>query len=124
MHGERLLGWVADYPIGVAFAFLLIGVGGRGWVRTPTLTPALGVGLGTVVAPWFIMQPAMGAGIAGANTPNPVAQRTRNLATTLVYGIGIYLTALTFATLATNRATQRRVEESPDVVTSAHHITT
>jgi hypothetical protein len=55
------------------------------------------VGLVTIAGPWFVMQPAMGAGFAGSRTPNPGATRLRNLATHTVYGIGLYLTALAVA---------------------------
>ena len=37
----------------------------------PTFLPALLVGIGTVAAPFFILQPGMGAGIAASRTPNP-----------------------------------------------------
>ena len=92
--GERVLGWVAHYAIGVSFALLLIAIWGLGWARTPTIWPALFVGLGTIVAPWFVMQPAMGAGVAASRTPDPRATRLRNLGTHLVYGVGLYLAAL------------------------------
>jgi hypothetical protein len=71
--GEGLLGWFAHYAIGVTFALLLLAIWGVEWVRSPTILPALLVGIGTIVAPWFVMQPAMGAGIAGSRTPNPMA---------------------------------------------------
>jgi hypothetical protein len=99
IHGERLLGWVAHYSIGVAFAFLLLAIWGLEWARSPTLWPALLVGVGTIVAPWFLMQPGMGAGVAASRTPNPRAVRVRNLATHLVYGIGVYLSAMALSTL-------------------------
>jgi hypothetical protein len=95
--GERPLGTAAHYAIGVAFAWLLLAITGPGWLAAPTLVPALAVGLGTVVAPWFVMQPAMGAGIAGSRTPDPRATRLRNLGTHAVYGIGMWLTALALA---------------------------
>lgn len=91
---ERPLGWLAHYAIGVTFAFLLLALQGPAWARNPTILPALLIGLGTIVAPWFVMQPAMGAGIAGARTPSPWATRLRNLATHSVYGVGLYLAAL------------------------------
>jgi hypothetical protein len=97
--GERPIGWFAHYAIGVAFAALLVGVAGPTWEHAPTLLPALAVGVATVAAPWFVMQPAMGAGIAGAKTPNPSATRARNLGTHIVYGIGTYATALAIASL-------------------------
>ena len=58
------------------------------------------MGLATVVAPWFVMQPAMGAGIAGSRTPDPRATRLRNLGTHAVYGLGLYLAAIVLAGLA------------------------
>lgn len=88
--GERPLGWLAHYAIGVAFAFLLLAIVGPDWLLSPTLPPALGIGLGTIVAPWLVMQPAMGAGFAGSRTPDPRATRLRNLGTHTAYGIGLY----------------------------------
>jgi Protein of unknown function (DUF2938) len=97
IRAERALGYLAHYSIGVAFAILLLLVAGQDWARSPTLWPPLAVGLGTIVAPWLLMQPAMGAGIAGSRTPNPRATRLRNIATHLVYGLGLYLTAMAIA---------------------------
>lgn len=92
--GERPIGWFAHYAIGVAFALLLLGIWGVEWARQPTLVPALAVGLGTIVAPWFVMQPAMGAGIAGSRTPRPRATRLRNVGSHAVYGLGLFVAAL------------------------------
>jgi hypothetical protein len=94
VRGERPLGWLAHYAIGVTFALLLLAIWGLDWVRSPTVWPALVVGLGTIIAPWFVMQPAMGAGIAGSRTPSPRATRLRNLGTHAVYGLGLYLSAV------------------------------
>jgi len=95
--GERPLGWLAHYAIGIAFAVLLLVIWGLDWARSPSLGPALIVGLGTIVAPWLLMQPGMGAGIAGSRTPNPAATRARNLGTHAVYGLGLYLAAVVLA---------------------------
>jgi hypothetical protein len=94
IRGERPLGWVAHYSIGIAFAFLLLAIWRLDWARSPTIWPPMLVGLGTIVAPWFVMQPGMGAGIAASRTPNPRAARLRNLATHTVYGIGLYVSAV------------------------------
>jgi len=99
VRGERPLGWVAHYSIAVAFAFLLLAIWGLAWARSPTIWPALLIGLGTIVAPWFILQPGMGAGIAASRTPNPRAARLRNLATHSGYGIGLYVSALALSIL-------------------------
>lgn len=102
IRGERPLGWLAHYAIGIMFALLLLTIWGLDWARSPTIWPALIVGLGTIVAPWFVMQPAMGAGIAGSRTPNPRATRLRNLGTHAVYGVGLYLAAVALSTVFRN----------------------
>ena len=60
MRGERLIGWTAHYLIGIAFAAVLMGIWGPTWARRPTIGPALVVGIGTVAAPFLLMQPGMG----------------------------------------------------------------
>jgi hypothetical protein len=94
VRGERPLGWVAHYSIGITFALLLLAIWGLDWARSPTIWPALLIGLGTILAPWFVMQPAIGAGMAASRTPNPRAARLRNLATHSFYGLGLYGSAL------------------------------
>jgi hypothetical protein len=91
--GERALGWCFHYGIGVAFAALLLSVKGLEWAHSPSLLPALLVGLVTVAAPLFVLQPALGAGIASSKTPNPNAARFRSVLTHAVYGLGLYLSA-------------------------------
>lgn len=101
IRGERQLGWVAHYSIAIAFAFVLLAIWGLDWARSPTIWPPLLIGLGTIVAPWFVMQPGMGAGIGASRTPNPPAARLRNLATHTVYGIGLYVSAVALSVLRT-----------------------
>jgi Protein of unknown function (DUF2938) len=57
------------------------------------------VGLLTLVAPFFIMQPGMGAGIAASKTPNPNVARRRSVVAHTVFGIGLYGSALLSALL-------------------------
>ncbi|TFY96747.1 DUF2938 family protein [Ramlibacter rhizophilus] len=95
--GEVALGWLTHYATGVAFAAVLAGVAGLAWTRSPTLLPALGVGIATVALPWLLMQPAMGAGIASSKTPAPAMNRLRTLANHAVFGLGLYLSALLLA---------------------------
>ena len=94
VRGELLLGWAAHYTIGISFAAMLLAVFGLEWARTPTLLPALIIGVVTVIAPLFILQPALGAGIASTNTPAPLLNSMRSLATHFVFGLGLYLSAL------------------------------
>jgi DUF2938 family protein len=99
IRGELWMGWFAHYSIGVTFAAFLLAVYGLEWARKPTLVPALIVGFVTVVAPLFILQPALGAGIASSKTPKPVFNSVKSLITHTVFGIGLYLAALATATL-------------------------
>lgn len=91
VRGERSIGWAAHYLIGIAFAGLLLAVWGFDWIRHPTLGPALLVGVGSVVAPFLVMQPGMGAGIAASRTPRPAVARLQSLATHGVFGLGLYI---------------------------------
>jgi hypothetical protein len=96
---ERLIGWSAHYSIGVMFAALLLALWGLEWLNRPTLIPPLTVSSVTLVAPFFVMQPAMGAGIAASRTPRPNVARLRSVATHTVYGVGLYASAWAWALL-------------------------
>ena len=101
MRGESALGWGAHYLIGMAFASLML-LWGEAWIRQPTLAPALLVGALTVAAPFLVMQPAMGAGIAASRTPRPGAARLQSLINHCVFGLGLYLSALAIARFLPN----------------------
>ena len=90
VRGERLIGWSAHYLVGVAFAGVLLAIWGLEWTRHPTLAPALAVGIGSVAAPFLLMQPGMGAGIAASRTPRPSAARLQSLVTHAIFGFGLY----------------------------------
>ena len=94
MPGEAVIGWTAHYVIGVLFAALLLATVGLGWARAPTFLPALLMGVVTVAAPFLVMQPGFGFGIAASKTPAPNTARMRSLMTHTVFGIGLYLAAM------------------------------
>ena len=50
VRGERPLGWLAHYMVGVTFAFLLLGTCGLDWAHSPTIAPPMLVGLATIYA--------------------------------------------------------------------------
>lgn len=91
VRGERLLGWIVHYLTGMAFAAVLLGSWGLQWLDQPRPGPALIVGLGSVAAPFLLMQPGMGAGIAASRTPRPAAARLQSLVTHTVFGLGLYV---------------------------------
>ena len=93
IRGERWIGWSAHYLTGIAFAALLLAICGIEWARRPTLAPALIFGLASVAAPFFLMQPGMGAGVAASRAPNPAAARMQSITTHAVFGLGLYAAA-------------------------------
>lgn len=104
VRGECPLGWCAHYGIGIAFAAVLLAIWGNEWARNPTPGPALVVGIGTVAAPFFLLQPGMGAGIAASKAPRPNVARLRSLATHTIYGVGLYLAGCAWAFFSSSPA--------------------
>lgn len=93
---ERPLGWIAHYAIGIAFAALLAFVF-PGWLSRPTILPAIAIGLATVLAPFLLMQPCMGAGFFASRAPRPAAARLQSLANHAVFGVGLFAAGFTLA---------------------------
>lgn len=91
---ECIVGWIAHYMIGIMFAMALITLVGTDWLQHPTLIPAIVVGVVTVLAPFFIMQPSFGFGFAASKISNPMQARLRSLMNHTVFGIGLYLFGL------------------------------
>jgi DUF2938 family protein len=91
---ECAIGWTAHYLIGIFFALMLVVLTSGRWLEQPSFLPALLMGIGTVPIPYFVMQPALGFGIAAAKTPHPTQARLKSLMTHTVFGVGLYLSAL------------------------------
>lgn len=91
--GECATGWAAHYGIGVGLAVLFVVLVSAEWLAAPTLLPALAFGVGTVVMPLFVLQPALGLGVASSRAPSPWAARLKSVGTHTVYGLGLYLAA-------------------------------
>lgn len=95
---ECAVGWAAHYLIGIAFAAGLVWLVSAEWLRNPTLLPALVFGIATVAAPFLLLHPAFGFGVAASKTPNPGQARLRSLVSHTVFGIGLYVSALFLST--------------------------
>lgn len=93
IKGETVIGWLTHYTIGIIFSFILIAIVGSDWLVKPTFLPAMMIGIISVIAPFFIMQPGFGFGLAGSKTPQPKVTRIRSLVAHLSYGIGLYFSA-------------------------------
>lgn len=99
VNGEVALGWAAHYSVGIVFAVILVFAWPE-WLRSPTLLPALVVGVGSIVAPFFILQPGLGAGIAASNTPQPWRSRFRSLVAHMSFAVGLYVAGILFVQIA------------------------
>lgn len=91
---ELAIGWLMHYFIGIVFAAIVVLIAGAGWPHHPSFIPALIVGLVTVGAGWYLLQPGMGVGIACSSAPKPNLARLHNIAGHIVFAIGLYGTAL------------------------------
>lgn len=87
-------GHAAHYSIGAAFGVMFVLLAGDGWLARPTLLPALAFGIVTVVVPYFVMQPALGLGIASSKAAHPATARLKSFGTHLVFGLGVWVWAL------------------------------
>jgi hypothetical protein len=101
VRGERVVGWVVHYLTGIAFAALVLAIWGIEWVCDPTINAALIVGIGTVAAPFFLLQPGMGAGVAASRTPRPGAARLQTFITHAIFGLGLYVAGGAVSALGT-----------------------
>lgn len=90
---ELIIGRITHYSIGILFAFLLVKVYGGKWLEKPRLFPAIIIAMITLITPFFILQPALGFGIALSNMPHQIPLLIKTLLIHLVYGIGLYLSA-------------------------------
>jgi hypothetical protein len=96
---EHALGWLTHYAVGVAYAVALVAITDGDWLRQPAVLPAVAFGLSTVVMPLFVMQPAMGSGLAASKTATPWRNRLRALVNHGVFGLGLYIAAAALASL-------------------------
>ena len=91
---ELTVGWIAHYLVGILYAGVLVWCGGAAWLAAPTFLPAWIVGIVTIGAGWFLLQPGMGAGWAASKKPNANQIRMLNFLTHTVFAAGLYGTAL------------------------------
>jgi len=91
---ERVLGWGLHYVIGMGYGVGFLWIVGAGWVLSPSLASALIFGVASSLAPFLILQPAMGRGLFASATPKPWHARFQTLLNHLVFGAGLYVMAL------------------------------
>ncbi len=88
---ELAVGWIGHYVTGVVYGLAYLFIIQVLLSSGPSLISALVFGLVTLVAPWFIMQPAMGAGVFATLAPRPNVIRLVNLSMHAVFGASLYI---------------------------------
>ena len=88
---ELVIGWIAHYVTGLVYGLAYLYIVQVVLQSNPSLNSALAFGLVTLVAPWFVMQPAMGAGVFATKTPRPDVIRLINLSMHAVFGASLYI---------------------------------
>lgn len=88
--GECAVGWMVHYLIGMMFATVFVVIAGEPWLQRPALIPAITFGVVTVLAPFFIMQPLFGFGVAASKAVNPTQARVRSVMNHVAFGFGLY----------------------------------
>lgn len=91
---ELALGWIGHYVVGILYGVILVIVVREPWLAEPTFLPAWILGIVTVGAGWFLLQPGLGIGWAASKTPNPTKVRLFNLVAHTVFAVGLWGTAL------------------------------
>jgi len=94
VRGELALGWAFHYVVGIAYAALYLAVVRVGLASEPSLISAVAFAIVLLVAPWLVMQPALGLGFMTSRTPKPAAVRLMNVSVHATFGIGLYLGAV------------------------------
>lgn len=91
---EQALGWIFHYAVGIFYGVVLAVLVGLSWFFAPTFLPAWILGIVTVGAGWFLLQPGLGIGVAASKLPNANMVRILNLVSHTVFALGLYGTAL------------------------------
>lgn len=89
-RGDALRGWLTHYAVGIAYALIYLALASA-FALTVSLPSALAFGAITVLAPWLILQPALGKGVFASAAPNPGQTRLLNLIVHLLFGAGLYI---------------------------------
>ena len=87
--GEIVSGWVFHYLTGILFACIPLAISGKDWFGQAPLLAGTVTGILTMMAPFFILQPAFGFGLAASRTPRPWLARLMTFLTHLSFGIGL-----------------------------------
>jgi len=91
---ELALGWISHYAVGILYGIVLALIVPAAWFAEPSFIQPWIVGIVTVGAGWFLLQPGLGIGWAASKTPNPTKVRVLNLVAHTIFALGMYAVAL------------------------------
>lgn len=88
--GELIVGWTFHYLTGILWVVMLFGLSHLGLFQINFFSIML-FALFTTLAPFLVMQPALGLGLFARRTPAPIKAVKKSIVTHLCFGFGIYL---------------------------------
>lgn len=100
VRGELAIGWTFHYVVGIVYAAIYLVIVTVGLHAKPSFISALLFAWVTLIAPWFVMQPALGLGFMASRAPKPAASRAISFSVHTWFGIGLYLGALAWSAMS------------------------
>ena len=87
---EQTFSWLFHYIIGIRYAYLYVILIVFIVSNDPSLTSAIIYGLVTLIAPWLVLQPALGLSLFARLADKPNTIRVLNLFVHLIFGVVLY----------------------------------
>ena len=87
---EQTIGWLFHYIIGIAYACSYLMLMAYVVKSEPSLSSAIIFGVVTLIAPWLVLQPALGLGLFARLAEKPTTIRAINLSVHLIFGAVLY----------------------------------
>ncbi|MFM2477778.1 DUF2938 family protein [Celerinatantimonas sp. MCCC 1A17872] len=94
---EKTLGWCFHYIIGVAYAVLLLLLGGVSFIAHPTLMPIFLIGVClSSLAGLMILMPCLGGGFFARKVPNPFTIIVYIIIAHILFALGQYVFSIMY----------------------------
>tara|TARA_B110000879_G_scaffold180406_1_gene237032 strand:- start:6189 stop:6740 length:552 start_codon:yes stop_codon:yes gene_type:complete len=97
---EHLIGWLAHYAVGIGYAYCYLILVFYVLKDQPSLISAISYGVFTLIAPWLVLQPALGLGLFAKRAESPSTVRAINISIHLIFGAVLYFAWQASLTLA------------------------
>src|SRR5258708_22868205 len=92
---EVAIGWIGHYAVGILYGLVYVVLMRTVLGLAPSLVNGLVFGIVSVVVPWFFFMPAMGSGVLGSKTAQPLIACLQSLASHTACGLGLAVGSLT-----------------------------